>query len=94
MSTGPFLLVSAALLLFRARQRFWPAIIRTAFSVQGVVGLIKSGPVTLRGAVAMIVSCVTFLALIPFAFSPIADLAHLKKNMQIFQVVNDLVMGN
>ncbi|CAM9525330.1 unnamed protein product [Ectocarpus fasciculatus] len=35
-------------------QNFWPAVIRSSLSFQGVVGLLKSGPVTIRGAVAML----------------------------------------
>ncbi|CAM9889882.1 unnamed protein product, partial [Laminaria digitata] len=32
---------------------FWPAVIRSSLTPKGIFGLIKSGPVTIRGAVAM-----------------------------------------
>ncbi|CAM9811377.1 unnamed protein product [Ectocarpus sp. 6 AP-2014] len=35
-------------------QNFWPAVIRSSLSFEGIVGLLKSGPVTIRGAVAML----------------------------------------
>ena len=37
-------------------QSFWPAVIRSSLTPKGILGLIKSGPVTIRGAVAMFVS--------------------------------------
>lgn len=37
-------------------QSFWPAVIRSSLTPKGIFGLIKSGPVTIRGAVAMFVS--------------------------------------
>ncbi|CAN0033146.1 unnamed protein product [Pylaiella littoralis] len=33
---------------------FWPAVIRSSVSLKGIFGLIKSGPVTIRGAIAML----------------------------------------
>ncbi|CAM9707792.1 unnamed protein product, partial [Phaeothamnion confervicola] len=32
---------------------FWPAVIRSSLSVRGVLGLLKAGPSTIRGAFAM-----------------------------------------
>lgn len=37
-------------------QNFWPAAIRSSVSFRGIIGLLKSGPVTIRGAIAMVVS--------------------------------------
>eukprot|EP00903_Cladosiphon_okamuranus_P010271 g9725.t1 len=35
-------------------QDFWPAVIRSSLSLKGIIGLLKSGPVTIRGAIAMV----------------------------------------
>ncbi|CAM9726581.1 unnamed protein product [Chrysoparadoxa australica] len=35
-------------------QYFWPAVIKSSLSTDGVIGLLKSGPTTIRGALAML----------------------------------------